>query len=105
MLDVHVPQKSEHTWTDFAIHIATIAVGLLLGLGLEQGAEFIHHRHEARHARELIADEMRDNLKQVRAERSVLVMHENYLFGDLLVIDHMRKHTIAPADRIVLYHP
>ena len=27
MLDVHVPHKTEHTWTDFFIHIGTIAVG------------------------------------------------------------------------------
>jgi hypothetical protein len=105
MLDVHVPQKSEHTWTDFAIHIATIAVGLLLGLGLEQGAEFIHHRHEAHHARELLADEMRLNLRLVQEQRSVLAMHEDYLFADLLVIDRMRKHAIAPTDRMVLFHP
>ncbi len=46
MIDVHVPQKSEHTWTDFFIHIGTIAVGLLLAIGLEQGVEWLHHRHQ-----------------------------------------------------------
>ena len=46
MLDVHVPHKSEHTWTDFFIHIATICVGLLIAIGLEQSVEYLHHRHE-----------------------------------------------------------
>jgi hypothetical protein len=47
MLDVHVPQhKSEHTWTDFFIHIGTIAVGLLIAIGLEQTVELIHQNHQ-----------------------------------------------------------
>jgi hypothetical protein len=46
MLDVHVPHKSEHTWTDFFIHIGTIAVGLLLAIGLEQTVELIHQSHQ-----------------------------------------------------------
>lgn len=46
MIDVHVPQKSEHTWTDFFIHIGTIAVGLLLAIGLEQAIEALHHHNQ-----------------------------------------------------------
>jgi len=46
MLDVHVPHKTEHTWTDFFIHIGTIAVGLLIALGLEQSVELIHRAHQ-----------------------------------------------------------
>ncbi|HEY4009713.1 MAG TPA: hypothetical protein VGM11_06145 [Acidobacteriaceae bacterium] len=48
MIDVHAPPKSDHTWTDFFIHIATIAVGLLLAIGLEQTVEAIHHAHQRR---------------------------------------------------------
>ena len=46
MIDVHVPHKSEHTWTDFLIHIATIVVGLFIAVGLEQTVELIHRSHE-----------------------------------------------------------
>lgn len=46
MIDVHVPHRSEHTWTDFLIHIATIAVGLLIAIALEQTVEAIHHHHQ-----------------------------------------------------------
>jgi hypothetical protein len=46
MLDVHAPHKSDHTWADFFIHIATIAVGLLLAIALEQMVEAVHHRHQ-----------------------------------------------------------
>lgn len=46
MLDVHSPHGSTHTWRDFFIHIATICVGLLIAIGLEQTVEFFHHRHQ-----------------------------------------------------------
>lgn len=48
MLDVHAPHESVHTWRDFFIHIATICVGLLIAIGLEQTVEAIH-RHQERH--------------------------------------------------------
>lgn len=44
--DVHAPHGTVHTWKDFAIHIATISVGLLIAVGLEQTIELFHHRHE-----------------------------------------------------------
>lgn len=46
MIDVHVPHKTEHTWSAFFIHIGTIAVGLLIAIGLEQTVELIHRSHE-----------------------------------------------------------
>jgi hypothetical protein len=105
MLDVHPAHHAATTWRDFFIHIATIALGLLLAVGLEQGVEVIHHRHEANHARELIADEMTKNLELVQLQSYTLVMHEDYLFKDLIIIDRMRSHTLAPGDRMVLFHP
>ena len=39
MLDVHPPQSATHTWKDFFIHIATICIGLLIAVGLEQTVE------------------------------------------------------------------
>ena len=46
MLDVHAPHQLVHTWKDFFIHIATICVGLLIALGLEQTVEALHHHHQ-----------------------------------------------------------
>jgi hypothetical protein len=46
MLDVHAPHKSTHTWTDFFIHMGTICLGLLIALGLEQAAEYVHRQHQ-----------------------------------------------------------
>ena len=46
MLDVHPPHQAVHSRRDIFIHIATIVVGLLIAVALEQTVEFLHHRHE-----------------------------------------------------------
>jgi hypothetical protein len=68
MLDVHPPHAPTHTWKDFFLHIATISVGLLIAIGLEQTVEFFHHR-EQRHTLE----------QQLRAEtlRNLVISLQN----------------------------
>lgn len=57
MIDIHPPQKSDHTWTDFFIHIGTIAIGILIAIGLEQTVELIHQNHQRTELRQgAIAD-------------------------------------------------
>ena len=46
MLDVHAPHEAIHTWKNFFIHLATISIGLLIAIGLEQTVEYVHHRHQ-----------------------------------------------------------
>ena len=50
MLDVHMPHAT-HTWKDFFVHIATITVGLIIAVGLEQTVGAIHHLHRAHELR------------------------------------------------------
>src|SRR6201987_5542346 len=57
MTDVHPPHPAASTWRDFFIHIATIVIGLLIAIGLEQTVEFFHHRELANHAREMLTQE------------------------------------------------
>lgn len=47
MLEVHTPDGSLNTWKGFFIHIATISIGLLIAIGLEQTVEFLHRRQQA----------------------------------------------------------
>jgi hypothetical protein len=57
MLDVHPPEHTPHTWRDFFIHIATIVIGLLIAIGLEQAVEAIHHHHQREELRQgILAD-------------------------------------------------
>ena len=57
MLDVHPPHEATHTWKDFFIHIATICVGLLIAVGLEQSVEAIHRHNETVELRESLDHE------------------------------------------------
>ena len=52
MIDVHPPHHAASTWRDFFIHIATIVIGLLIAVSLEQTVEFFHHRHQRQELRE-----------------------------------------------------
>ena len=66
MLDVHPPHEATHTWKDFFIHIATIVIGLMIAIALEQTVELIHRHHEAREARMLLLDQITDGLDSAK---------------------------------------
>jgi hypothetical protein len=68
VLDVHPPHETIHTWKDFVIHIAAIAVGLLLAIGLEQTVEYIHHLHQARDLQDALMQESLTNRDVVKAD-------------------------------------
>jgi hypothetical protein len=65
MLDVHPAHHAATTWRDFFIHIATIVLGLLIAVALEQTVEFIHHRHQRHQLQEDLHDEAEQNLEVI----------------------------------------
>jgi hypothetical protein len=73
MLDVHPAHHAATTWRDFFIHIATIVLGLLIAVGIEQTVEFIHHRHQAR--------ETRDNIQQEASRNIAIVLYNQEQFA------------------------
>jgi hypothetical protein len=48
VLEVHPPHAAAHNWKDLSIQIATITIGLLIAIALEQTVEYVHHRLQAR---------------------------------------------------------
>lgn len=68
MLDVHPPHEAAHTWKDFFIHIATIVVGLLIAVGLEQGVEALHRRAQRHELLHDIHAECENNLNTLAAD-------------------------------------
>jgi len=48
MIDIHPPQHGSITRRDFFIHLFIVVLGILIAIGLEQGAEIVHH-HQQRH--------------------------------------------------------
>ena len=72
MLDVHPPHQPAHTWKDFFIHIATIVIGLLIAIGLEQTVEHFHHREQAHQLEESLNREIDKNLAILRDDTAVM---------------------------------
>jgi hypothetical protein len=72
MLDVHAPQEAIHSWKSFFIHIATISIGLLIAIGLEQTVETLHRRHQLEELHESLRQDaqnvMEDSAKVLVAE-------------------------------------
>jgi hypothetical protein len=69
MIDIHPLQKSDHTWKDFFLHIGTIAVGILIAIGLEQTVEVIHQHHQRTELREGAVTDARIYLRDVDQNR------------------------------------
>ena len=72
MLDVHPPHEAAHTWKDFFIHIATIVIGLLIAVGLEQTVEYVHHRRQTREVRESLRQELAVDATMLQINRDAL---------------------------------
>ena len=107
MLDVHPPHESVHTWRDFFIHIATICVGLLIAVALEQGVEAIHHRHERRDLEEQMRVESVRNLDLVKAEIHFATARSLYLGQCLQALQSPSPSgdsvtVMLPANRVAL---
>jgi hypothetical protein len=61
MLDVHASHAGIHTWRDFFIHIATITIGLLIAIALEQFVEHLHHLHQRHQLQNDLLEEAKRN--------------------------------------------
>jgi hypothetical protein len=52
MIDIHDAHHAASSWREFFIHIATIVLGLIIAVSLEQTVEYFHHRSERRQLEE-----------------------------------------------------
>lgn len=76
-MEVHPPGHAIHSWRDFIIHIATIVVGLLIAIGLEQSVEALHHKHLLHQAREQLREEMAENRRTLTRDQHLLEVARN----------------------------
>jgi hypothetical protein len=86
MLDVHAPHETVHTWKDFFIHIATITLGLLIAIGLEQTIEYLHHRRQLQEARHELSAELTDNRRVAAINAEELRKVHARLAGDMALL-------------------
>jgi hypothetical protein len=98
MLDVHPPHQAAHTWKDFFIHIATIVIGLIIAVGLEQTVEWLHRKHELRETQLALEHESSNN--RVILERDVRTFwrYDAMLARDMQSLLYLKEHPQATRD-------
>src|SRR6202162_1317918 len=92
MLEVHAPHQTVHTWKDFLVHIAAIAIGLLLALALEKLVEYVHERRQLTQARRELALELAENRRTWATNVTEASRIQRELDADLKVIQAVRSH-------------
>ena len=87
MLDVHPVHHAANSWKEFFVHIATIVIGLLIAVGLEQTVEHFHHRHLAGEARASIQRELIQGASTLQESEDRLLADQQSLEKDLELLD------------------
>jgi hypothetical protein len=64
-MDVEVPERRIRSIKDFAAHVATVSVGILIAFGFEGTRDWWHHRSLVAEARENLLAEMADNKREL----------------------------------------
>jgi hypothetical protein len=99
MLDVHAPHQELHTWKSFFIHLATIVIGLLIAVGLEQTVEYFHHRQQVAEIRRSLAEERRINELIFTSACNEFRRYAPILMGSLQTLTYLRAHPGAPPSQ------
>jgi hypothetical protein len=96
MLDVHAPQHTVHTWKDFLVHLATIVIGLLIAVGLEQLVEQAHDHYKVRETRVTLQQERTANGKDLVTNAHNWRWEMAELQNNLMVLEYVQRHPGVP---------
>ncbi len=100
MLDVHPPHKAAESWREFIVHIATIVIGLLIAIGLEQTVEHFHHRDQVAESREALRRERNSN-RDLLTKQVIYFRRETAgLQNNLYVLLYLQKHPGTPQGKL-----
>jgi hypothetical protein len=94
MLEPHAPHEYIQTWRGFFIHIATIVVGLIIAVGLEQTVEYFHHRHERNYLEEQMREVLEDDTRLIASDTIDLKAFRVYLV-ELQAAVNARRHGLS----------
>jgi hypothetical protein len=99
-MEVHPPSHPLLSWKDFFVHIATITIGLLIAIALEQAVEAIHHRHQRSEARENLRNEIAANRSILASDLRSIVSERKMLEADIAVLHQLQAKKSVPPDSL-----
>ena len=91
-MEIHPPTKPIESVREFFVHLSMITIGILIALGLEQTVEAWHHHELGVRAEESILNEMRDNKKEIDAERTLVAKNKERLGDALGLVQQLLAH-------------
>lgn len=97
MLDVHPPHKAIHGVGEFFLHLFTIAVGLLIAVGIEAAVTQHEHNKLAEEARETMTAEIRHNQETLRDAMRGMAEQQKRLQANLAAIRAVQQDPSGPA--------
>jgi hypothetical protein len=101
-MEIHPPEAPVHSFRDFVVHLAMIALGVLIALGAEGVVEFVHHRHVVAEARGNLMAEMRENKKTLDENLPLLKHNEDMLKLSLADLQQLKADRKAKSHDINL---
>ncbi len=104
MLDVHAPHETIRGWKSFFIHIATITIGLLIAIGLEQTVVHIHRLHQLAEVRRELTIEVAQNRRQLDTNRAAMQQLTAQLDENMAAL-RAAQATHAAVGRRLEYEP
>lgn len=99
-MEVHPPEHPIHTWRDFLIHIATIVVGLLIAIGLEQTVVQVEHHHEVAETRERLHEERETNIAYYKKNLFFIRETVGELHGNVRILTYLKAHPGSTPDQL-----
>ncbi len=100
-MEIHPPHGPIKSLREFAVHLLTITIGILIALGLEGLLQWQHHRTLVHEAEANIAAEIQGNAGQLKIGRNDLQDSETQLERMVDVIHRMERDRKARTDQVI----
>jgi hypothetical protein len=95
-MDIHAPHGLVSTWREIFTHLGIVTVGILIALGLEGTAEWVHHRHLVAEAHANLRSEIADNCVELENSLAKLPSTEKQV---RVIIDKLDSINASEAEK------
>jgi len=97
MFDIHPIRHALASWREFAFDIATISVGLLIAIALEQSVEKLHHLHQRHQLQHDLFEEAKRNRQTLIADLELEAERAWFLAAMSAAAEPLGKDRVALA--------